>query len=67
MSNTANATGKDRANTMKNAYDVGIGSTIVIWLNVIILAFFWRNLAAKMAASDSPFLQQLGSAMGATL
>lgn len=52
---------------MKNAYDVGIGSTLVIWLNVIILAFFWRNAAAKMAASNNPTIQKLGAAMGATL
>jgi hypothetical protein len=52
---------------VKNAYDVGIGSTIVIWLNVIILAFFWRNLAAKLAASNHPTTQKIGSAMGATL
>lgn len=50
-----------------NPYQIGIGSSLHIWLNVIILAFFWRALSARWAASGNPTLQKLGSAMGATL
>lgn len=52
---------------MKNAYEVGIGSTLVIWLNVIILAFFWRQVATMLAGSNNPTLCKIGSAMGTTL
>lgn len=50
-----------------NPYQVGIGGTVTIWLNVIILAFLWRALAAKLALSDNPTLHTLGAAMGSSL
>lgn len=48
-------------------YFLGFGGTAVVWLNVIILAFLWRALAAKFAASDSPKISAVGGAMGASL
>lgn len=50
-----------------NPYHVGAGGTLTIWLNVIILAFFWRFLSAKLAGSDNPRIATIGGAMGATL
>jgi hypothetical protein len=50
-----------------NPYDIGVGSFLVTALEVIILAFLWRALAARFITSDSPQLQKVGSAMGATL
>ncbi len=50
-----------------NPYNIGVGGFVVTSLYVVILAFFWRVLAAKFANSSSPFLAGLGSAMGSTL
>jgi len=52
---------------MDNPYVVGVGGSLVIWLNVIILAFLWRGLASKLAGSDNPTLQSIGAAMGSSL
>jgi len=52
---------------MKNPYNVGIGGTAVIWLNVIILAFFWRAIAATLANSNGSKRSTIGAAMGSTL
>lgn len=50
-----------------NPYHVGGGMTMVIWLNVIILAFFWRFVSAWAAGNDNPRIASIGGAMGATL
>lgn len=50
-----------------NPFHVGIGTTVVIWLNVIILAFLWRALAAKLALSDNERFHTLGAALGSSL
>lgn len=50
-----------------NPYNVGVGGFVTTSLYVIILAFMWRILSAKLASSDKPFSQSLGSAMGSTL
>lgn len=52
---------------MPNVYSVGIGGTAVIWLNVIILAFLWRALSAKMVQSTNQFVATVGAAMGGSL
>ena len=52
---------------MPNPYHVGVGGFIVVSLYVIILAFLWRALAAKLAGSDSPRAQCFGAAMGSSL
>jgi len=50
-----------------NPYDVGIGGFVVTSFYVIILAFMWRILSAKFAASEKPMLHNIGAAMGSTL
>lgn len=50
-----------------NPYNVGIGQFAVTALYVIVLAFLWRILSAKFATANSPIIQNIGSAMGATL
>ena len=52
---------------MANAYQVGIGGFVVVSLYVIILAFMWRALAAKLTTSGNRHLSGIGAAMGATL
>lgn len=50
-----------------NEYAVGLGGFLITSMYVIILAFLWRAMSAKFAASDNPMLQNLGAAMGSTL
>ena len=50
-----------------NEYAVGIGGFLITSLYVIILAFIWRVLSAKLSASDNPTSVAFGSAMGSTL
>ena len=50
-----------------NEYAIGVGGFVITSLYVIILAFLWRALSARCAASDSPTIQTIGSAMGSTL
>ncbi len=50
-----------------NPYHVGVGGFATVSLYVIILAFLWRAVAAKLAGSDNPTLQALGAAMGSSL
>lgn len=50
-----------------NPFQVGIGGFTVTMLYVIIIAFLWRGLSAKLAGSDNPTLANIGGAMGATL
>jgi hypothetical protein len=50
-----------------NEYAVGIGGFLITSLYVIILAFLWRVISAKLANSDSPTAVTIGSAMGSTL
>lgn len=52
---------------MPNPYHVGVGGFVVVSLYVIILAFLWRALAARLAASNSSRLQNFGAAMGSSL
>lgn len=52
---------------MGNPYHVGAGGFVVVSLYVIILAFLWRALAARLAMSDSPRMQAFGAAMGSSL
>ncbi len=52
---------------MTNAYGVGIGGFVITALYVIIIAFLWRVVSAKMAASDNSTIAVIGSAMGSTL
>lgn len=50
-----------------NPYAIGIGGFVVTSLYVVILAFFWRHLSAKLAASNNPHVAGIGAAMGVTL
>lgn len=50
-----------------NPYNVGIGGFVVTSLYVVILAFFWRAIAGRLAASENHTLSSIGAAMGSTL
>lgn len=50
-----------------NPYNVGVGGMAVTWLYVIILAFFWRAVAATLANSEGSTKSTIGAAMGSTL
>jgi len=50
-----------------NPYHIGVGSWIITALEVIILAFLWRGLSARLAGSENPTSAKIGASMGATL
>ena len=50
-----------------NPYNVGVGGFVTVSMYVIILAFLWRILSAKLVSSDNSTLSSLGAAMGSTL
>ena len=50
-----------------NPYEVGIGGFVTTFLYIIIAAFIWRIVSAKLVNSDNARLHNLGAAMGSTL